>query len=159
METTTGSALQHRNVSTFLEADHRRLDTILQQADHLLGQDEHQEASGWLSQLSAGLGWHINVQETVLFPMMARAGGLEGPLSLMRDEHREIRRLIQDCERHVARGRGGAAGQTLSQLALALEAHRRKEELIYPLADQLAGSDRERDALVRQMEQARPAPH
>ena len=144
---------QYRTVADFLETDHRRLDAIMVEIERLLSKRSIDQAANWLNELTHGLDWHINAEEQVLFPMLEQASGeMIGPTAVMREEHRQIRQLLQHASAALRENDAPSASAVLDRLGHVLSAHNVKEErVLYPLADQLAGSDREREALVQRL--------
>jgi iron-sulfur cluster repair protein YtfE (RIC family) len=143
-----------RTVTDHLEADHRRLDAIVAEIDRLLDNRAIDEAGRWLAELTRGLDWHIRAEEKVLFPLVEKSGGgLDGPTTVMRGEHVEIRRLLKTAAEEIGQGKARLATQTIELLGMVLKSHNGKEErVLYPLADQLAGGDAEREALVTRLQ-------
>ncbi len=89
---------------------------------------------------TAGLDWHIEVEERLLFPALER-GGVSGPTQVMRREHVRIRELLSTCTRTLGGGDVAAFEAALGGLANELQEHNMKEEhVLYPTIDRLAGA-------------------
>lgn len=143
-----------RDVSEYMEGDHRRLDAIMADVSRLVSAASFAEAGRRLAEFSCGLDRHIEMEEHILFPAFENATGMtQGPTAAMRMEHVEIRRLMQDV---ASAARGGDAARfaaAAGALREVLGGHNAKEEqVLYPTADQTAGGERERDDLVRRMQ-------
>jgi hemerythrin-like domain-containing protein len=88
---------------------------------------------------------HFRVEEEQLFPLFVRRGGGNPLLQQILAEHEELRELASALRDQVAAG--AATGETMVQLADALDAHVRCEEReLFPLIEQTV-SDRDLRAL------------
>ena len=144
-----------RSVSEFLQGDHARLERILLEAKRRVGEGDLAPARVVFAEFACGLDWHINVEEQVLFPAFEAATGMQGagPTEVMRAEHVRIRRAMSDATAALAAGDGAGFGDAVRALELVLGVHNVKEEqVLYPMTDQAAGSERERDELVRRLQ-------
>jgi iron-sulfur cluster repair protein YtfE (RIC family) len=84
--------------------------------------------------LRAAVQTHAQIEEEILFPALERAGLTNGPLTVMRAEHREIDELLSAIA--AAKDLAGAQDGAARLLAL-LRAHFRKEELLlFPMVGQ-----------------------
>ncbi|MBU6422471.1 MAG: hemerythrin domain-containing protein [Chloroflexi bacterium] len=137
-----------RTVTEFLETDHQRLDGILQDVVRLSRQGDDEEAAERFAEFECGLGWHIDVEEEVLFPAFeTNTGSATGPTVLMRTEHVAIRELLTACGAALAGA--GDVERSVDDLEKALSAHNLKEEqVLYPVSDHVVGGEEEREALV-----------
>lgn len=141
-----------RTVTDFLEGDHQRLDAILQQVARLSADGEDDEARERFAEFETGLGWHIDVEEEVLFPAFeTNTGSTNGPTTFMRTEHVAIRQLLVACGAAVAGA--GDVQRAIDELGKALAAHNLKEEqVLYPVSDHAVGGDAEREELVEKIQ-------
>lgn len=115
-----------RGVAEFLQADHRRLDSLFEQ--------------GRFSEFRVGLDRHIRIEEEILFPVFDERAGMPGPTQVMRHEHTEIRRLLPALP---------ASGRELRHV---LAQHNVKEEsILYPTCDNVVEAA-ERETLVQEMQ-------
>jgi uncharacterized protein (DUF2249 family)/hemerythrin-like domain-containing protein len=143
-----------RTVSEYLQGDHRRLDAIVADAERLLSAGDADTAARRFAEFRCGLDHHIDMEEFVLFPAFVRVTGMEGgPTLVMKDEHRQIRRHLEDATRALAEGSSGRFTAALRAMKAVLVEHNMKEEqILYPATDDGLPSDRERDDLVKQMQ-------
>ncbi|MBI2893739.1 MAG: DUF2249 domain-containing protein [Deltaproteobacteria bacterium] len=144
-----------RTVTDYLEADHRRLDAIAADVDRLSGEGALAEAGGRFAEFACGLDRHIVAEEQILFPAFERMTGMTmgGPTAVMRSEHVEIRGLMARIAGAIHVGDGAGAQGALQQLGQVLGMHNVKEEqILYPMTDQAAGGERERDDLVKRLQ-------
>lgn len=131
-------------VTQLLIADHERLDALLAETKRHLQGDDRARARGSFATFREGLEHHIVVEEEVLFPAFERhvGGGGGGPTAVMRAEHGDIRRLLEE----VALALEGAATPPptapLGELTAILEAHNGKEEqILYPMTERALADD------------------
>lgn len=143
-----------RTVSEFLGTDHRRLDAIFHQTVGLVSGGSFAEARGLFADFASGLIRHIEMEEGILFPFFEEKTGMTaGPTVVMRQEHAGIRRLLERIGSALSASDGAAFAAARGELLELLGAHNQKEEgILYPLSDRVAGSERERDDLVRRMQ-------
>lgn len=138
-----------RRVTEALTWDHARLDALERSAFAALAEGGVETARRLYRAFHHGLNRHIRCEEELLFPVFEARSGLprQGPTSVMRAEHREIRMLLEG----IARSLDGSADdveELRRDLRRVLEDHDRKEEaILYPAMDRLL-SDAESDALV-----------
>lgn len=139
-----------RDVSAFLGWDHERLGVLLGDVSRLVGEGAHSEAAPIFAEFACGLSWHIDAEETTVFPMFEeRTGITEGPTTVLREEHRLIRLQMDTVTGALRAGDRAAAALALSALEDTLDEHNLKEEqVLYPMTDGAMTDAAERDALV-----------
>lgn len=144
-----------RNVTEYLEADHARLDALVEATQQLAAAGSFDEARARFSELVCGLGRHIDVEEQVLFPTFEQITGMKdrGPTFVMRSEHVEIRRGMDAVVDALEQRDASLAEQTLGALTQTLAGHNVKEErMLYPMADRAVGDERAQDELVKRLQ-------
>ena len=143
-----------RSVTAYLQADHERLDAIALEVDRLAVGGSFAEARRRFGEFVCGLGWHIDVEEQVLFPAFEEKTGMtRGPTTVMRAEHVEIREGMRRVTAALDAGDAAAAKASLGELTALLGAHNMKEErMLYPMTDRAMGSAEAQEALVRRIE-------
>ena len=143
-----------RNITEFLERDHRRFCGIFFDVGRRLAAGSLPESAYRFEEGACGLNWHLNAEEQVLFPAFEGAtGNTRGPTVVMRAEHLEIRRLMDTVRVALGLADAYASSEALRRLIGALSAHSAKEvQVLYPLTDRAIGDERERDDLVRHMQ-------
>jgi len=142
-----------RTVGDYLGGDHRRLEAILGDVESQVGVGSFPAAERRFAEFVCGLDRHIDMEERILFPVFEQTTGMTGgPTVVMRHEHVEIRGLMQEGAAALARRDAAGFTGAASGLREVVGEHNLKEErILYPMCDEAAGSDRERDALVRRM--------
>jgi uncharacterized protein (DUF2249 family) len=143
-----------RNVTEYLEQDHRRLDAIVSEVVQLVDSGALAEAVTRFAEFACGLNRHIDAEENVLFPAFEKMTGMTtGPTVVMRAEHVEIRRWMDIGAAALDAGDVAAVTSAVNGLTEVLSKHNMKEEqILYPMTDRAAGGERERDELVRRMQ-------
>ena len=142
-----------REVTEALAWDHDRLEALDKRAFELFAGGDAPGARASWSAFSVGLRRHIRFEEEILFPTFEEKLGIapaNGPTAVMREEHREIERLIDSIGRAFAGA--GAPLALRPDLHRLLGEHNMKEEhVLYPGTDRCLGPD-ERDALVARIQ-------
>lgn len=140
------------SITALLRDDHRRLDAIFSEVKESAGA-AGAGAAARFAEFRAGLERHIDAEEHVLFPAFEAATGTHGagPTAVMRSEHAEIRRLMDEIA--AALEREGADRVTpLAALTARLAAHNGKEErILYPMSDDLAAAGELRAAIAERL--------
>ncbi len=139
------------SMTQLLGLDHRRLDCMLADAKRWLAAGELARASARFGEFRTGLERHIAVEEEIVFPAFeALVGGAAGGiLQVLRAEHAEIRRLLEEVAASLERGIEEGRATPLAALTARIYAHNGKEERVfYPTADRVAGEAGAREALV-----------
>ncbi len=144
-EKNTKSAL-----AEFFAHDHDALDVHLDLIDF----DDPSSALPALSEFHRRLERHIVWEEDVLFPAARRVapGYIDGPIDVMRREHREIRARKAEALERLRGGDGAGARERIGVMRAVMREHTAKEErVLYPLCDQLL-SDAEAGRILRLLE-------
>ena len=136
----------------FLGSDHRACDDLFASAEVAVAQKNWDSARSLFERFQKAMAHHLTMEEDVLFlAFEARTGNSMGPTQVMRMEHEQIRGLLQEMASAVAdanHGRYLGLSETLNML---MQQHNLKEEnMLYPMSDQVLGS--ERNDLIRAME-------
>jgi hemerythrin-like domain-containing protein len=143
-------------IGEFLGTDHRACDDLFASAENAVAQKNWDSARNLFERFESAMAHHFAMEEAVLFPAFeARTGMSMGPTQVMRGEHEQMRGLIQDMARAVARAdQDGYLGlsETLNML---MQQHNLKEEnMLYPMSDQVLAADR--DTLIQSMQATQP---
>lgn len=143
-----------RNVTDYLQDDHRRLDAILPDVKSSVAEGDFQRAGDRFAEFSRGLGRHIDIEEQILFPFFEQTTGMVGgPTAVMRSEHVEIRRWMNDVTAALKAADAAGVETSIRGLKDILSAHNMKEErILYPMTDRAAGNDSAREELVKRLQ-------
>ncbi|MDO8678167.1 MAG: hemerythrin domain-containing protein [Acidobacteriota bacterium] len=146
------AADEPRAVSEYLGWDHQRLSAILDEVSRLVRKEACQDAARSFAEFACGLNWHINAEETTLFPAFEQTIGIvDGPTTVLREEHRLIRRWMDEVS--AALNDPTAAERAITGLEEILSEHNIKEEqVLYPMTDGALAGGRERDDLVNRIQ-------
>jgi len=141
-------------LSSFLAAQHRELDHVLEAADNAC---RTPQALSAVVRLQETMEHHLGIEERFLFPAFEERAGSGGPLVVMRDEHHAIRDLCQQARAALGAEDHKGCARILDTLTVLVQQHHLKEEnVLYPMSDHLL-LDRA-DDLVRAMSEE-PRPH
>lgn len=141
-------------ISEFMEADHKRLDTIYKKYKSAKpASDGHVMI---FNKFSKGLQRHIIWEEEILFPfvekrMKIRMGMASGnPIALLRMQHTQIKEFLEMISYELTNKSTDTSGIE-QQLDEILIAHNEKEEeFIYPWIDHCL-NDKEREDVLKKM--------
>jgi len=134
-------------ISEFMEKDHDRLDAIFQEFQRT--RDDRGRAGSLFNEFAGGLKRHIRWEEELLFPLFENKTGMRnsGPTMVMRMEHREIEKLLQNISDAIA----GDTAHWEHSLLEVLSTHNQKEEtILYPWMDRSL-SEKEREDVFTKM--------
>lgn len=142
-----------RTVTGYLQADHRRLDAIVEAVERLADAGSFGDARMRFDELACGLGWHIDVEEQVLFPFFeAKTGMTRGPTTVMRVEHKDIHERMQRVTAALDARDSALTREALGELTTVLSSHNLKEErMLYPMTDRAIESVEAQERLVRRI--------
>ena len=140
----------------FLGRDHHTCDDLFASAEEAVGQKNWGGAHTLFDQFQRTILHHLAMEENVLFPAFeAHTGNTMGPTQVMRMEHEQMRGLIQEMARAVAKTNYEAYLGLSETLNMLMQQHNLKEEnMLYPMTDQMLGG--ERDSLIHAMEAITP---
>jgi iron-sulfur cluster repair protein YtfE (RIC family) len=126
-------------ISEFMLNGHAACDDLFTSARHAAG-DWKQAASG-IAAFREALLEHIAMEEEVLFPAFEAETGMSegGPSATMRDEHVQIRALLDELADAAARRDERHYLVSADTLLALMQQHNMKEEsMMYPMIDQAA---------------------
>ncbi|HKC94573.1 MAG TPA: hemerythrin domain-containing protein [Nitrospira sp.] len=125
-------------ISVFFQQDHDRLDALFQSFQALKRHDV-EKATEAFKEFRGGLERHIVWEEDLLFPLWEEKTGMSdgGPTFVMRNEHRQIKELLEAIHNKVAEHNPDSDQEEQALLKL-LGSHNLKEErVLYPSIDQV----------------------
>jgi iron-sulfur cluster repair protein YtfE (RIC family) len=135
-----------------MSIDHDRLDNKIRMCSTEKLVDIKRAETIFLS-FKSELERHIIWEEDILFPVFERKTGIKdaGPTSVMRIEHIEIKKYLQEIKRklHVKKIQDPCKEEVA--LFKLLESHNQKEEnILYPGIDNLT-SEQEKEQMIKQI--------
>lgn len=125
------------SITSYLGHGHDECDELFAAAETGVARGEWTQAQARLDEFTALLARHFGLEEEILFPALeAVAGSGFGPVVVMRNEHAQIRGLLDDMAAALgARDRELFLGLS-ETFNLLVQQHNMKEEgVLYPLAD------------------------
>jgi hemerythrin superfamily protein len=143
---------ERTTISTFYELDHDRLDELFK-AFQQFKRSDFSKAKEAFREFKFGLQRHIVWEEDLLFPLWEEKTGMSdgGPTFVMRNEHRQIGRLLEAIHDKVA-DQNPDCDQEEQALLNLLGSHNMKEErVLYPAIDQVTNEE-ERETVFRNMD-------
>lgn len=143
--------MDENKITPFYTEDHDKLDEHFQCFQKTKRQD-YARAGEYFEKFESGLRRHIAWEEEILFPLFEEKTGMTdgGPTFVMREEHRQIKALLEEVHKKVQR-RDPESDREEQQLFEVLKQHNYKEEaILYPAIDR-AASDEEREAVFKKM--------
>ncbi len=146
-------------VTGLLQDDHERLDAIVEDVRTRISKGAFVEARERFADFATGLRRHIHVEEQLLFPTFEAATGMKGhgPTVVMRAEHADIRRLLDEVTGALEKADVAAFEQSSDALVTLLAEHNQKEErVLYPMTDRALGTGAEE--LVGRLREGLDAP-
>ncbi|MCR4283713.1 MAG: hemerythrin domain-containing protein [Parcubacteria group bacterium] len=145
-----------QTITQFMQSDHKRLDGLFEKFRELKNESP-QEAKQNFCPFRRELFVHIGWEEEILFPIFEEKTGMKdnGPTSVMRAEHIEIKDLLDRIREEIKAGNFNT-GEMESILDSILRSHNDKEEnLLYPWIDQSI-KEEERKAIFNKIKEITP---
>ena len=136
-------------ISDFLTEEHKRCDDLYAQAESAALAGDAAQAAALFARFDLGMRRHLAMEEEGLFPTVDAEMGFAGmgPTAVMRDEHAQLRRVLDRMGEALQGGDLTRFADTCDTLLVLMEQHNLKEEeVLYPLMDQVF-SGREQDQL------------
>ena len=126
------------NAIACLTQQHRDCDAILAQAEQAVRHGDWTTAGQTCLRLATDLEQHFQLEELQLFPAFEAATGMySGPTAVMRQEHQQIRQLLQDMDDAVhATDASAWLGHAETLLILTQQHNMKEENILYPMCSQ-----------------------
>jgi hemerythrin-like domain-containing protein len=146
---------QMDSAMAYLQADHRRLDALMDKARAAALDGRAPEAAAAFLEFREGLMRHIKIEEGLLFPEFEAATGMPaqgGPTGVMRLEHEEIIRLlgeIRDLFDSPVADLQAFDSMRGALVALLREHNDKEERVLYPMTDRMVAPARLQELVVK----------
>lgn len=126
-------------ITRLLIAHHKKCDDMMLATKEVAAQLDWTKVDMILRELSTELEKHLNVEEDVIFPAYEKASGIRsGPTQVMRQEHRQMRDLLQALQQALAGRESEIFIKMIDTLIGLMQQHNMKEEhVLYPSCDRL----------------------
>lgn len=124
-------------ISAALTEDHHRCDRLLALVERATGDGDWAAVGREAAQFRDAMESHFRFEEEVLFPSLeGRLPMAAGPTGVMRMEHAQMRRMLEELAAAVASRSADDCLGILETLHLVIQQHNAKEEgILYPMAD------------------------
>jgi hemerythrin-like domain-containing protein len=135
-------------ITQYLSTDHKRCDDALIEAENCVNENLWDRAEIWLQKFCESLERHFAMEEKILFLAFEKAiGSSEGPTSVMRNEHQQIRGITSMLQSALTRCEANAFLGHADTLNIMMQQHNLKEEsILYLMADRVL-SDKRHDII------------
>ncbi len=130
------------NLAQFFSEDHRSCDALWASVEQVIESgDAAAVQAAWRTFYDA-MERHLHMEEDELFPAFEQASGMTrgGPTFVMREEHRQMRALMNQMSSLAERGELDELLDQGDTLLMLIQQHNAKEEgMLYPMAEQHLG--------------------
>ncbi len=126
-------------ITRLLIAHHKKCDDMMLAAKEVAAQLDWTKVDMILRELSTELEKHLSVEEDVIFPAYEKASGIRsGPTQVMRQEHHQMRGLLQTLQQALADQENEIFIKMIDTLIGLMQQHNMKEkQVLYPSCDRL----------------------
>jgi len=130
-------------ITEALTTDHRRCDDIFADVEAAISKEEWEKGASGFKTFAEALEHHFAMEEGVLFPSFEhRTGQTMGPTQMMRQEHVQMRTLLQEMTDAVNRQDRERYLGLSETLMMIMQQHNMKEEqILYRMIDQAFGDE------------------
>ncbi|HUW26894.1 MAG TPA: hemerythrin domain-containing protein [Gallionella sp.] len=140
-----------KTIAEFMTADHSACDNEFAVAEQAALAGNWSETEAAFNTFRDDMARHFRMEEEVLFPTLASAGGPAGPVHVMLMEHEQIKELLKQMGMAVERKDAQQYSGLSETLLMVMQQHNHKEEnILYPITDQILAAQRE--TLLGQMQ-------
>ena len=131
-------------IAEFMTAKHGACDDEFAVAEENALDGNWSKAETAFNAFHNGMAQHFKIEEDVLFPALASAGGPSGPVQVMLMEHTQIRGLLDEMAAAVTEKNEQEYSGLSETLLIVMQQHNHKEEnILYPIMDQILSKERE----------------
>lgn len=136
------------SVSDVMTHNHRECDDLFAVAEENVAHGKWPKAKEDFDAFCKEFERHLTMEESVLFPAFDAKTGMEGgPTYVMRSEHQQMRKLIEDMAQKMAgKDADGYLGAAETLMVMTQQHNMKEEQMLYRMMDQAFGS--EADALL-----------
>ena len=131
-------------IAEFMTANHKACDDEFAIAEETALAGDWDKAETAFNTFRDGMARHFGIEQDVLFPALASAGGPSGPVQVMLMEHRQINGLLEQMADAVAQKDAQEYGGLSETLLMVMQQHNHKEEnILYPIMDEILSGEQE----------------
>lgn len=130
-------------ISHLLAPDHKQCDDLFAAAESAVSNCDWNVATPEFSRFRNAMLHHFAMEEEVLFPAFeTRTGMRQGPTSVMRSEHFQMKDLFDRMSDAITNKNINAYLGDADTLLIIMQQHNLKEEqMLYPMADRVLAND------------------
>jgi len=141
-------------ISRYMTEDHRRCDEAFSALESSIFKKNFEDIEARFATFRDDFLNHFTMEESVMFPAIEEhAGTTGGPTQVMRMEHEQMRRLMDQMEADIAKGDYDHFLGLAETFMILVQQHNMKEEqILYSMADSLL--DDSREAILEAMKNA-----
>lgn len=123
--------IETTSIMTFFEGDHLRLDQLL--ANYMKWKSESPpQAKEYFEQFKSGLHQHILWEEEILFPIFQMKTDMDGPIQILKMEHRQIVLLLEALHEKLKKIDRSSEIEEYRLLSLLAEHNLKEEMIVFP---------------------------
>jgi hemerythrin-like domain-containing protein len=129
-------------IKEYLTKDHKDCDNEFATMENLINNNDFENGAKEFAKFANDLIHHFNMEEKIMFVTFeTRSGMTGGPTDMMRHEHLQMRKLLDDLKEAVDAQNKDSFLATSDTLMFLMQQHNMKEEqMLYQMADShLAG--------------------
>jgi iron-sulfur cluster repair protein YtfE (RIC family) len=128
------------STAQFFTEDHNACDALWAEVEAAAGSAK---LGGAYARFKEALVRHLAMEEEVLFPWFeARTGMAQGPTTVMRNEHQQMRAVLTEMDYAAGDGDSEGVMDHGDTLLMLIQQHNVKEEsMLYPMCDRAASPD------------------
>lgn len=131
------------NISEIMTQDHRECDEFFFRLEDSAQKKDWSRCSSETDHFIQSIQKHFAIEEEKLFPAFEKATGMtQGPTAIMRQEHIQLRGLLDELDEFVRARDAHAVRGVCETLLIMMQQHNLKEEnILYPMMDQALDPD------------------
>jgi hemerythrin-like domain-containing protein len=131
------------NINQYLSADHKHCDEEFASMENYINEGDFTQGKAYFAKFANDLLHHFEMEESVMFPVFEnRSGTNGGPTTMMKHEHAQMRKLIEDLKKALDKNNKDDFLGSSDTLMFLMQQHNMKEEqMLYQLADNTLGGD------------------
>ena len=121
----------------FLPRDHHRCDSLYAHTENAANEENAADMRRFCRQFCFSMLHHFRMEEEAFFPAFEeRTGMRQGPTTVMRMEHEQMRNLMNQMAQAAEKGDSDLLLKSGGTLMFVMQQHNVKEEqMLYPMAD------------------------
>lgn len=131
------------SISEFMTHDHRACDNLFAVAEESVAKGKWDQAAEQFATFRKDTERHLGMEEETIFPAFEAKSGMEGgPTQVMRSEHQQMRKVIDDmAQKLAARDGDGYLGLSETLMVLMQQHNMKEEQILYRMMDQTFGDE------------------